>query len=106
MVAAINVIFYLNYLASNPIDIDSILFSSNKPSISVPRKGKCDIKSEEESGPFDEAREVERRRAPRRGSQAAPRRRDEKVAYVVFNGRKLGIFYNWYVRHTVFPFPV
>lgn len=83
------------------------MFAASNLTISAPTKDKRDnIESEEESEPFNEAREIERRRAPRGKSQGTPNCRAEKVAYVVFNGRKLGVFYNWYVLHAIFPPPI
>lgn len=47
--------------------------------------------------PFEEARQVAIRRAPVRLEPASEEEEDEpkKVAYVVYEGRDLGVFYNW-----------
>lgn len=74
------------------------MFTSAKPSISIPAEDTLDDESDAAADPFDDAREVERRRAPHSDSQASPHDNKKKrpyAAYVVFNGRSLGIFYNW-----------
>lgn len=80
-----------------PTPISPILFTSTKPSISAPAKDTPDDESGESDDAFDNAREVERRRAPRKNSQATPRGKTKPSyeAYVVFHGRALGIFKNW-----------
>lgn len=88
---------------SEPSSISSILFTSTTPSISVPTPARSfrDDESEATVDPFDAAREIERRRAPHAPGgnlEATPRGKTKKpsyAAYVVFNGRQLGIFYNW-----------
>lgn len=67
----------------------------NNPSIPTSTNNKHRDKSKDSNDPFDEAREVERRRAPRGESYNDPGPKPKKVAYVVFNGRSLGIFHNW-----------
>lgn len=80
-----------------PNSVSSILFTSTKPSISIPVEDTHDDESEATADAFDDAREVERRRAPHSSSQVSHgiNKKPFYEAYVVFNGRDLGIFYNW-----------
>lgn len=70
------------------------LFASNNQSIPTPAGNKHHDKSEGSNEAVDEAREVERRRA-REELYRDPGPKPKKVAYVVLNGRSLGIFNSW-----------
>jgi hypothetical protein len=70
-------------------DISDILFSSSSPSLgtSTDNPLQPDI--------FSQARETYSHSAPAQLTLSPRKSKGKKVAFVVFNGRKLGVFYDW-----------